>query len=144
MKTKTVLEPDVSFPDPKREPSDEELRARMGAAFAPIGEVLDRLAGAGRIITGLWKYSARIGWYRIAMLKRRRIFYLVPQQKGFRVSLILGDRAIAILKSGPHAHTVERLLRTAKRYPEGIAFSFDQETFQPDLLVALLEAKIAR
>jgi hypothetical protein len=57
--------------------------------------------------------------------------------------MILGRKAVAQLQQGPFARQTNRLLKTAKHYPEGIAFSFDRKSLDPDLLGAFLAAKIA-
>ena len=57
--------------------------------------------------------------------------------------LLLGGKAIELLGQGPFARQTLRFLKTAKRYPEGTVFSFDRQTFDPDLVEALLAAKIA-
>ena len=93
--------------------------------------------------TAEWKYTAGAGWYRICLLKKRRLFYLRPMTGDFRFSMVLGDRAIALLVGGPCAARVKRLVKSARRFPEGTVFSFDRESFKPDLALALLEAKIA-
>ena len=90
-----------------------------------------------------WEYSPRSGWHLIYNRKKRWIFYLIPTRGGFRLSLILGGKAVAALQAGPSAKTMPALLKEAKRYPEGTAFSFNGQTLEVDVAVALLEAKIA-
>ena len=68
-----------------------------------------------------WEYSPRSGWHLIYNRKKRWIFYLIPTRGGFRLSL----------------------LKEAKRYPEGTAFSLTGQTLDIELAVALLEVKIA-
>ena len=75
--------------------------------------------------------------------KKRRLFYLVPVRDGFRLSLIIEDKAIAALQAGARAKQIPGLLKEAKRYPEGTAFSFNGQTLNVDLAVAFLEAKIS-
>ena len=76
-------------------------------------------------------------------LEKRRLFYLVPKPGDFRFSMILGDRAIALLKQGALVDKILPLLKDAKRYAEGTAFIFDRKTFDPEIVIALLEAKLA-
>ena len=56
--------------------------------------------------------------------------------------MILGDKALATLKQGSHARTVTSLLSSAKHYPEGTAFDFNQHTWRPEVVCALLSAKM--
>jgi len=143
MKKPLSLDPAAAFPDEKRKPTDADLPGAVGAAYAPLQGVLDRIRAGHPAITPEWKFSPRSGWHLIYSLKQRRLFYLVPKRRDFRFSLLLGDKAIAALQAGPLAKAMPVLLKGAKRYPEGTAFSFDRETLDPALAAALLEAKIA-
>jgi hypothetical protein len=143
MKKQPTLDPDAAFPDAKREPAQPDLKSILGRAYAPLGKVLDRLGAAHPEVASEWKYSPRAGWHLIYSRKQRRLFYLVPTRGDFRLSLILGGKAIAELQAGPCAKKMPALLKVAKRYPEGTAFSFNRETLDADLTIALLEAKIA-
>ncbi|HUJ43016.1 MAG TPA: DUF3788 family protein [Opitutaceae bacterium] len=143
MKKRPNLDPDAAFPDEKRRPADSDLPGALGGAHAPLQGVLDRLRAGHPAVTAEWKYSPRSGWHLIYSLKQRRLFYLVLQRGNFRLSLILGGKAIAALQAGPCARKMPALLKAAQRYPEGTAFSFNRETLDADLAIALLEAKIA-
>ena len=142
MKAVPVLSPDAAFPDEKRQPTESDLPGALGRAFSPLAKVLERLRAAHPDVAPEWKYSPRSGWHLIYNRKKRRIFYLIPARGNFRLSLILGDKAIAALQAGPCAKKMTALLKEAKRYPEGTAFSFNGQTLVVDVTVALLEAKI--
>jgi hypothetical protein len=143
MKTKPEMDPAAAFPDAKRQPRDAELKAALGRAAAPVEKILASLRAAQPAVTAEWKFSARSGWHQIHLLKKRRLFYFVPKRGDFRLSLILGGKAVALLQRGPFARQTTELLTTAKRYPEGTAFSFDRRMLDPDLLAAFFAAKIA-
>lgn len=143
MKTKPAMDPAAAFPDEKRPPTDADLKAALGAAAPPIEAVFASLRAQQPAATVEWKFSERSGWHQIPSLKKRRLFYLGPRRGDFRVSLILGDKALRLLREGPFAKQTAALLKTAKKYPEGTAFAFDRRTLEPDLLVAFLAAKVA-
>lgn len=143
MKTPPTLSPDAAFPDEKRQPAESDLPGALGSAFGPLAEVLERLRAAHPDVAPGWKYSPRSGWHLIFSRKKRRIFYLIPARGDFRLSLILGNKAIAALQAGPCAKRMPALLKQAKRYSEGTAFSLTGRTLDIDLASALLEAKIA-
>lgn len=143
MKTRSSLDPVAAFPDVKQKPTDEDLKTSLGPAFAPVDQVFATLQDACPKATHAWQYSNQAGWYRVALLKKRRLFYLVPKRGDFRLSLILGGKAIAALNAGDHAHAIERLLETAKRYPEGTAFEFTHRSIDPKLIEAMIAAKLA-
>lgn len=143
MKATLERDPTVVFPLTSDPPDEADLEAALGDAAEPIQAFLAELRSQLPAATVEWKFSARSGWYQIHLLKKRRLFYLIPQRNDFRLSLILGGKALALLKAGPYARQTTLLLKTAQHYPEGTAFSFDRRTFTPDLLVAFVTAKIA-
>jgi hypothetical protein len=144
MKTKPAIDPAAAFPAPaSAHPTEPELWTALGPAADPLRSVVTNLRAAQPAVTSAWQYSERSGWYQIHLLKKRRLLYLVPKHEDFRVSLILGRKAIEELKQGPFARQTAALLRTAKHYPEGTALSFDRHSLAPDLLCALLDAKLA-
>lgn len=143
MKTQPVMDPTAAFPDPRQPPDDAALLAALGPAAPPIARVLAELRAAEPAVRAGWQFSPRAGWYQLQTVKKRRLLYLVPQKGDFRVSLILGRKATAGMKDGPFAKQTAKLLKTAKHYPEGIAFTFDRQTLDPALLTALLAAKRA-
>ena len=143
MKKQPILSPDAAFPDPQRAPAESDLPGALGRAFSSLAKVLAALGAAHPDVTSEWKYSPRSGWHLIYSRKERRLFYLVLTRGDFRLSLILGDKAIAAMQAGTYARRMPALLKAAKRYPEGTAFSFNRETLDAGLTLALLEAKIA-
>ena len=143
MKTKPEMDPVAAFSDAKHQPDEADLKAALGRAAAPVEAVIANLRTALPAIVAAWQFSERVGWYQLQLLKKRRLLYLVPKRGDFRVSLILGRKAIAQLQEGPFARQTNGLLKTAKRYPEGTAFSFDRQSLDPDLLGAFIAAKIA-
>jgi hypothetical protein len=143
MKTKTQMDPTVAFPEPEQPPGSADLKEALGVAALQVEVFLTRMQTAHPTMTAAWQFSPRAGWYHIHSLRKRRLFYLVPKHEDFRLSLILGPRALAALHEGPFAAETDRLLPTAKRYPEGTAFSFNRRTLNPDLVLAFIEAKLA-
>jgi hypothetical protein len=142
MKTKKSMDPAAAFADAKQPPGESELKAALGPAGTVIETVLARLRSLRPEATTSWQFSERSGWYLLLLLKKRRLLYLVPKRGDFRFSMILGDKAIALLRLGPVGPKVESLLKKAKRYPEGTAFTFERKSFDPETAIALLEAKI--
>jgi hypothetical protein len=114
----------------------------LGRAYAPLGKVIDWLRSAQPAVTIEERFHAEAGWHRIYVLKKRRLFYLVPKPGDFRFSMILGGKAIALVRKGPTEARVQPLLEHAKRYPEGTAFIFDRKSFDAEIVIALLEAKL--
>ena len=143
MKIVPALSPDAAFPDEKEQPTESDLPGALGQAFIPFAKVLESLRAEHPDVAPEWKYSTRSGWHLIYNRKKRRIFYLIPTRGDFRLSLILGDKAVAALQAGPCTKQMPALLKDAKRYPEGTAFNFTSGSLDVSLALALLTAKIA-
>jgi Protein of unknown function (DUF3788) len=143
MKTAPAMSPNAAFPDEKQQPKESDLPGALGRAYDPLGKVLEVFGSVHPDVPSEWKYSPRSGWHLIFSRKKRRIFFLIPARGDFRLSLILGDKAIAALQSGPCAKKMPALLKAAKRYPEGTAFNFTSDTLDVAVASAFLEAKIA-
>lgn len=143
MKTKAQIDPAAAFPHAAHQPDDADLVAALGRTAAPFEAFLADLRSAQPSVTTEWKFSDRSGWYQIHFLKKRRLFYFLPRRDDFRLSLILGGKAVALLQQGPFRSQVDALLKTSPRYPEGTGFTFDAQAFAPDLVGAMVAAKIA-
>lgn len=123
-------------------PTDHNLEDLLGTAFPVLNEALSALVAVYPELEHEWKFSPRSGWYQIWLLEGRRLFYVLPKPGAFRLSLILGDKAIKALKQGAHAAELKRRLESAKRWPEGTSFAFEATDFDAALVVAMVEAKL--
>ena len=141
---KKIPRPAGAFAGPGKHPTGAALQAALGPAHAVIGELFAALQANHPDLAWEWKHANGPGWHRICVSHERRVFYLVPETGGFRLSLIVGDRALAAAASGHAAVAVKRLLKSATRYPEGTAFRFTAADFDPAAALALLKAKLAR
>lgn len=140
--TKKTNKRDGSVAELPLAPTDHNLEAMLGVAFPVLNEALTALAAVYPELEHEWKFSPRSGWYQIWLLEGRRLFYVLPKPGSFRLNLILGDKAIKTLKAGPQAAELKRRLESAKRWPEGTMFSFEAADFDPQLVVAMIEAKL--
>jgi hypothetical protein len=129
--------------EPPIAPSDDDLKNALGRLSPVLNEALSAVQAVYPGAVCDWKYSPRAGWYQICSLKGRRLFYIVPKRGGFRISMVLGGRAVAFLQQSAYSVRVTGLLRSAKRYPEGTAFVFTADRFDGDLFLAFVEAKVA-
>lgn len=143
MKASPEMDPAAAFPDARHRPGDRDLPGALGDAFAPYGELVSCLHDRHPEITTAWQYSARVGWYQVQLLKKRRLLYLVPKHGDFRLAIILGGKALTALNAEPFAAQVNRLRRNARHYTEGTLFNFDRTSLDPAHLAAFLEAKLS-
>ncbi|HWA28933.1 MAG TPA: DUF3788 family protein [Lacunisphaera sp.] len=142
MKLKPEIDPAAAFPDSLHMPAEQELAAAVGPAYSPAHETILQLHAAHPTVTTAWQFSPRCGWYQVHLLGKRRLLYLVPKRGAFRLAMIVGRKAVARLQGGPYGRRIAKLLKSAKHYPEGIAFDFDHHSTDPGLIAALIEAKV--
>jgi len=109
-----------AFKEKTRPPSDDELRAVLGKAYAPWRRLIE-LAGA-RIepLTEVWGFtSANTGWGLRLRHKERVILYMTPQKGQFLVSFALGEKAVSAARATRLSATVLNAIEDAPRYAEG-------------------------
>lgn len=134
----------IGLPDSKSAPNPADVIRVVGKANLKELDAFSRwLEGSYPAATHEWRFSAQSGWHEIPSIKKRRLLYFIPKQGDFRVSLIIGEKAVGRLKQGPLQAEFQGLLKEAKCYPEGIAFTLDKVTLRADLLIAMIEAKLA-
>ena len=93
-------------------PSEEawhSLVSRMKATYGPLSEE--------------WNFSgAKYGWSSRLRQKKRTILYLIPQKGSFLVGIVLGDRALTLLRRDDLSPDVLAFIDEAPRYGEGTGF----------------------
>ncbi len=83
----------------KTKPTPTEVSAKLGPATTAWKELLDWLTEQG-IACCEWKsISPKYGWALRPALKARTILYLAPCEGCFRVSFVLGDKAVAVARA---------------------------------------------
>jgi hypothetical protein len=100
-------------------PSEVELSAFLGPSQPIWKELLAWLESQG-IARGDWKsVSPKYGWGLRPALRKRTILYLGPCQGCFRVSFVLGDKAVAAAKASDLPKKLQKEIAEARRYAEG-------------------------
>lgn len=93
-------------------PSEElwhHLISRMEAGYGPLSEA--------------WSFSgAKYGWSLRLKQKKRTVLYLIPQVGSFLVGIVLGDRALSLLRRDDLNPKTSALIDEAPRYGEGTGF----------------------
>jgi len=103
-----------------KKPTKEELAAALGTAKALWDQLLADLAHENGVDVQDWSsYSPKAGWALRLKHKKRTIVWLAPCQGCFRVTFILGDRAVKAARQSKLPRRVIRIIDEAPRYPEG-------------------------
>jgi hypothetical protein len=100
-------------------PTEAEVDAALGSTAALWKQLVSWMAEQGAAIQEWNSYSPKAGWALRLKVKKRNIVYLGPCAGCFRVSFILGDKAIAAARKGDLSNSTLKILDEAPRYSEG-------------------------
>jgi hypothetical protein len=102
------------------EPTEKEVASALGAVGTVWNELLEWLQDEEQLSDREWNsYSPKYGWALRVKRKKRNIIHMSPCDGCFRVSFILGDKAVAAARSSKLPKAVLKALDEAPHYPEG-------------------------
>lgn len=102
------------------QPTEEEVAAVLDKSAAFWTEFLHWMADEQGVGELEWKsLSPKYGWSLRLKRKKRTIVYLGPCKGCFRVSFVLGDRAVEAARTCGLPKPVLKALGEARRYAEG-------------------------
>jgi hypothetical protein len=109
-----------AFIDKIEQPTSEEVTAALGSSATTWKELIDWLGEEKGVTDQQWSsISPKYGWTLRMKLKKRNIIYLGPCDRCFRVSFVLGDRAMAAARQSKLPKSVLKALDEAPHYAEG-------------------------
>ena len=102
-----------------------KLDIALGASFVLWRQLIAELT---RVFPGLhqeWK-SSKLPFGGICLLKQkeRTLIYLLPGESSFEISIVLGERAVAIALASDLPKELKRMISEARRYAEGRGIRF--------------------
>ena len=106
--------------DRARTPDDEILSGVLGASFKNWTEIKTSITEQHGATREEWKYyGAKSGWVLKLLLKKRNLFFLIPDKKHFTIGFVFGDRAVDAIGRSTLPATMISEVRKARRYAEG-------------------------
>ena len=107
-------------------PSHDEIVRTLGDSDAAWEEFIQWCASTLHVDQQEWKgvYPDKYGWSLRLKQKKRNIVYLSPCQGCFRVSLVLGDRAMEKVRATAFPRAAAAIIDHAPKYPEGTGITF--------------------
>jgi hypothetical protein len=135
--------PGTTFDDPKKKPTNADLKERIGLSFLPIEEVLSSLQAEFQNVSCEWKFSKNSGWYIVYNRGKKRLFYLFPAAGDFLIKMVFNDRALEEIRGETFPKYIHDMLRGARKYPEGTLCEFSRKNFNPATMIELLRIKIS-
>ena len=114
------------FDDRADMPDDTRLEQILGESASLWAAIKQNITAEYGTATEEWKYyNARSGWLLKMLLKKRNLFFFVPQKDFFRMSFIFGDKAVAMVGQSDLPAEIIRSLVDARKYMEGRGVSLE-------------------
>jgi hypothetical protein len=112
--------------DKSQTPDEEILSGVLGASFKSWTEIKTSIAEQHGATKEEWKYyGAKSGWVLKLLLKKRNLFFLIPDRKHFTIGFVFGDRAVDAIGQSTLPAAVISEVKEARRYAEGRGLRID-------------------
>ena len=108
-----------AFRGRKTPPSAKDLAVALGDSLEAWKELIACLTAKGISAKEWYSFSPKFGWALRPKLKSRTVLYMGPCAGCFRVSFILGDRAVAAAQASALPKALQKEIAGARRYAEG-------------------------
>lgn len=134
-----------AFDDPKSKPITADIERELGRSWSTWHSLTRWLSENYSPLIDDWRFTGeQWGWSLRVKHKKRTIIYLFPCRKYFRVTLILGDKAVKKALQSTLPESLVKEIRQAKKYPEGRVLRFEIR-FKKELssLRQLVDAKMS-
>lgn len=139
------MDPENAFIGRTDQPSSAEIEKALGKSVPAWKQFVEWLVKSESVIDQEWQsYSPKYGWALRMKKKKRTIVYLAPALGCFRVSFVLGPRAVEAARESDLPEDTKKAIEEAPRYPEGTGVRFVAK-YLKDLepLRALVRIKLA-
>jgi hypothetical protein len=116
-----------AFPHLSNRPGEDDLVQALGPSKALWDRLISDLKQEHELDGEEWKsYSAKSGWSLRLLRGKRNILYLAPCPGSFRVTLVLGDRAMTAVRNSSTPQKIRKIIAEAPKYPEGTGIRIDR------------------
>ena len=106
------------FTDKSKAPDEDMLMQAMGNMYSVWADIREYVFAGCSSAVEEWNYS-KLGWnYRIKD-KKRVIIYMMPGDKAFRASFVLGEKATQHAMANLKSEEIKDIISSAKVYAEG-------------------------
>lgn len=115
-----------AFNDKNKKPDDGILAEKIGKSFKYLEELKMYIQDKHGVITEEWKYyGKKYGWQQKILLKKRNLFFVIPQESFFRIVFIFGDKAVNEIRKSDIDENLKSAVINARKYTEGRGLSID-------------------
>jgi hypothetical protein len=118
------------FLDPSLKPAEQTLQAALGSMVPYYQEIMSLVSAYSQE----WAFAKSSGWMLKVFDRKKALFYLIPLNDGFKISLTIRENERAAFLRNEELGMLQDKIQSAKKYPEGFALQFDiarEDEFQP-------------
>ena len=106
-------------------PTKTELAAAIGGTDVLWDGIVDAIGKKFQPLAPEWKPSKlTFGWLHLLKHKKRVLLYLFPDGGRLMVSIVLGERAVALALNSDLPEAIKKLIVEARPYVEGRGIRF--------------------
>lgn len=106
--------------DKASQPDDDLLARTLDRSYAALQALRKHIRETYGETSEEWKfYGRKYGWQLKTFLKKRNLFFIIPEEGSFRVVFIFGDRAVAEIEKSDVDKRLKDEVASAKKYAEG-------------------------
>lgn len=108
------------FNDKNTVPNDSLLDEKLGTTIKYWQEIQEYAQKFVGNTTEEWKfYGKKYGWQLKTFLKKRNLFFLIPDVSFFRIVFVFGDKAVNEIEKSDISDFLKNTVINAKKYAEG-------------------------
>lgn len=108
------------FNEKTLKPTTESLKKALKATFKSYEALLQEASGFKQE----WNFSKSSGWMQKVSDSKKALFYLIPLQGSYKISLTVREHEKERLLDDTGVKFFHATLQAAKKYPEGYAMQF--------------------
>jgi hypothetical protein len=102
-------------------PTEQTVQSALGSMYVYYQKVL-ALANS---YSQEWGFTKSSGWMLKAFDKKKALFYLIPLNDGFKVSLTIREAEREVFLNDGELALLHDKIASSKKYSEGFALQFD-------------------
>jgi hypothetical protein len=112
------------FMDKSSKPNTETLKSVLEGAYPHYKELIDVASSFSQD----WNFSKNSGWMLKVHDKKKALFYLIPLENEFKISLAIRENERNAFLEDDDLKNLHNMISAAKKYREGYALQFHVTT----------------
>jgi hypothetical protein len=109
------------FTDENSEPTEDALKTVLGKAYTHYETLMD----IADTFSKDWNFFKSSGWMLKVHERKKALFYLVPLDNGFNVSMAIRENEKKAFLKDDELKVIHNMIKSAKHYREGFELRFN-------------------